>query len=149
MTKYIFQSTLLAYFRSAFLSCVVFLSSAHAARLVGERVRDGVVSGLAGEVGVVESGGALAGERLRDPGVLVVKVPDGDADALFDLHAGLDGVVVVLGLEGVGGGVNDVRVEADIQLGKRDLDACGDVGVHDGLLVCQRRGAAADYVVCL
>lgn len=103
---------------------------------------DGRPCGLLAEVGVVQEGVALAGERLRDPRVLVGEAPDGDADAAGDVQAGADdvGEVVTLGDEGGGGG-RERRV-ADVELGIGDFDVeSGEALEHGGERRARRRAA--------
>lgn len=91
---------------------------------------DGVVRGL-GVVVAVEEQGVLA----LAPRVLVADTPDGDADALGRVEAGLDGGRVV-----VRGGV------ADVELGDGNL---GDGSRGELLKSTLDGGAAAFGDVCL
>jgi hypothetical protein len=69
---------------------------------------------------VVDQGGALAGEGVGHPGVLVGEAPDRHALAGGHPEAGVDDVAVVRGLGGVPG-----RLHAHVQLGDPHLEAEG------------------------
>jgi hypothetical protein len=67
----------------------------------------------------------LTGESGRDPGVLIIEVPDNDTDAAVDLHASLVSVPVVLTLpsEARGSGLGADVGEPDIKLGDSNVTA--------------------------
>lgn len=85
------------------------------------------------QVIIVQQRGALAGERIRNPAVLVRDAPDGHADAAVHVEARAHHVREVVALRhqrAVGG--REGRV-ADVQLGVGDLEA-------EGREAAQRRG---------
>lgn len=88
---------------------------------------------LLSQVVIVQQRGALTGERVRDPAVLVRDAPDGDADAAVHVEARAHhaGEVVALRRQRAVRG-REGRV-ADVHLGVGDLEA-------EGREPAQRRG---------
>jgi hypothetical protein len=84
---------------------------------VGENVGNGVPRRLLGVVSPVQICGALASEVVassQDPGIRIIEVPDGDANALLGILASLDAGGVVLGLQSIVGRVlGEVHAAAD------------------------------------
>lgn len=110
---------------------------------------DTVISLLLRQVGPPEIGVAGAGEGAGHPRVGVVKVPDGDADAVGDLgHAGGYGVGVVSALLREAGGSGWKRGEADVEFRDGDFDAEVDECLHVGGLSALA-GCFADNKVSL
>jgi hypothetical protein len=64
---------------------------------------------------------ALAGESTWNPGVGIIEIPNNNTNALGDISAGLDRVVVILDLLSLCL-LSWRKVEADVKLGDDDFD---------------------------
>ena len=111
-----------------------------------EQTLDGGVRWLGGQVAPVEAGISLARESAGDPAVVVVKVPDGDSNALGHVQASLDDGGVVGRLLCQTSGRRREAAKADINFGEGYLDAKSDEGVELRGEICGIGGLADDEV---